>query len=711
MAEADKFEMMEVLTKKQEEERKRKLKAKKRNYIIGFSCLGAGVITLSVIYTLSATIWLKDIASLPYVTYTYSANPNGEKVATITKFNPQIVDKNGMKYEEYPSKFIIPETVNGLKVTGIANSAFANFTKLETIVMPNTIEYIGDYAFYGCTNLANIKFSDNITHLGAEAFEETAYLKNLDEDNVHVISDILYKVGYNVIQPNTVLVENKDSVIPDKFKGSDFNYVYFDEWNDEISQWSNGLFTGNKNIVYVEIPSYIESVPNDTFKNATNLKGVSLTSSTKRIGKSAFANCNNLSDIAINESVVSIGEEALMGTAIVDINLPETMEHIGNGAFKNCLSIEEFSWPSNLNIPDYAFYGCENLTSFVFDEGGYENINYIGKSAFKNTSLTEFTFPMNVTVVSESVLENVDELETVYMYEGRLEYDHFDNEVFYGIGTIQPKAFKTKDGKTSNLKSIVLIDENQNKLTPYNKVTLPKTLQVVSTSSSSGSIFANTAITEFTFPANVLKTSPSMFENALNLKKVNFETRHIGTSFTGIQYISFKTFANTGLEEIVIPDSVTTIEANAFENSKLLKKVTLPGDDSNLTTIPSALFLGCESLESVNINKNIYTIKTQSFTKTYNLEYVYIPHDNPNKLTIEKFAFQDVRKEGEGKMPIYLNVSKDEVNSIRMPEPVIEVDDKGNEVLVSAGWYDTTCQVYWKGMWEFVDGVPTPKKG
>lgn len=711
MAEADKFEMMEVLTKKQEEERKRKLKAKKRNYIVGFSLLGVGVITLSVIYALSATIWLKDIASLPYVTYTYSAEPNGEKVATITKFNPQIVEKDGQKYEEYPSKFIIPETVNGLKVTAIANSAFANFTKLETIVMPDTIEYIGDYAFYGCTNLANIEFSKNITHLGAEAFEETAYVKNLDENKVHVISDILYKVGNNVIQPNTVLVKNEDSIIPDKFKGNQFNYVYFDDWNDEINQWSNALFTGNKNLVYVEIPSYIEYIPNDTFKNASNLIGVSLTSSTKRIGNSAFANCTNLSDIEINESVVSIGDEALMGTGIENINLPETMENIGNGAFKNCLNIVEFNWPSNLNIPDNAFYGCENLKSFTFDEAGYKNIQYIGKSAFKNTSLEEFTFPMNVSVVSESVLENVDELKTIYMYEGRIEYDHFDNEVFYGIGTIQPNAFKTKDGSTSNLKSVVLLDENQNKLTPENKVTLPKTLQVVSTSSSSGSTFANTSISEFTFPANVTKTAPSMFENALNLKKVNFETRHIGTSYSGIQYISFKTFANTGLEEIVIPDSVSTIEANTFENSKLLKKVVLPGDNSKLVTIPSSLFLGCESLESVNINKNIYTIKTQSFTNTYSLEYVYIPNDNPNKLTIEKYAFQDVRRQGEGKMPIYLNVSKDEVNSIRMPEPVIEVNEDGQEAVVSAGWYDTTCQVYWKDMWEFVDGVPTPKKG
>lgn len=730
MAEIDKFEMMEVLTKKQEEERQRKAKAKKRNYIVGFSITAALLVCLAVIYTLSATIWLVDVASLPYVTYSYSADNNGEKTATITKFNPEVIEKDGVSVQVYPHKFVIPKTVNGLKVTGIANSAFANFTELETIIMPDTIEYIGDYAFYGCTNLKNITFSKNISHLGEGAFDATAYWNNLSESEVHVIADILYKVGSDVIEPNTVLLYNEDSYIPDVFNSGSYKYIYMEDWGDEINQWSNALFADNDNVVYVEIPSFINEIPENSFKNCKNLMGVGLTDSTTRIGDGAFSNCTSLIHVEINESVISIGSEAFLNTGISDITLPSTMENIGSGAFKNCLNIVNFTWPSNLNIPVSAFEGCTNLTSFSFDESGYEQISAIGSKAFKDTSLSEFTFPKNVQVIAESVLENVDELETVYLYQGKLTYDHYDNEVLLGVTRIEPNAFKGSTGQNSKLSSIILLDDNKNKVTPAGELNFPISLQNTATSSSSGSIFANTSVSKVTFPANVSKTAPDMFANDLNLKEVNFELKHVGTQYVGMKYIGFRSFYNTGLENIVIPNTVETIESNAFENSAMLKNVTLPDETSKFTTISSSLFAGCVSLESVNINSNIYTIKQQAFVKNYSLNFVYIPFndlsetasdDAKSKLTIEPGTFAQAREEGsDTKLAIFLNIKESNADNNRMPSPIFEVDNEGNYVLdehgerimKSAGWYDDTCKVYWKGMWEFNDqGVPTPIVG
>lgn len=92
----------------------------------------------------------------------------------------------------------------------------------------------------------------------------------------------------------------------------------------------------------------------------------------------------------------------------------------------------------------------------------------------------------------------------------------------------------------------------------------------------------------------------------------------------GRKTINDEEFRENDYEEIIIPDSVTSIGTQAFQNSKKLKKVTL---SKNLKILGDAAFAGCSSLESVEIPKSLTYIPRVCFADCINLKKV-ITHDN-----------------------------------------------------------------------------------
>ena len=62
-------------------------------------------------------------------------------------------------------------------VTSIGRSAFVNFSKLQTVSLPNTLTSIGESAFNGCSALTSIVIPDSVTHMGDFAFNECKNLK------------------------------------------------------------------------------------------------------------------------------------------------------------------------------------------------------------------------------------------------------------------------------------------------------------------------------------------------------------------------------------------------------------------------------------------------------------------------------------------------------------------------------------------------------
>lgn len=73
---------------------------------------------------------------------------------------------------------VIPEEVNGVKVTTIAGNAFAS-CGLNSVVIPESVTSIGGAAFYS-NNLTTIKLPSNLKYIGGSAFREN----NITEFNI-----------------------------------------------------------------------------------------------------------------------------------------------------------------------------------------------------------------------------------------------------------------------------------------------------------------------------------------------------------------------------------------------------------------------------------------------------------------------------------------------------------------------------------------------
>lgn len=79
------------------------------------------------------------------------------------------------------SKVILPQTLES-----IGNDAFSRCEILKIIEIPNSVTYIGYGAFFGCYSLENIKIPDNINEIGNQAFYEC----NLSDEAIEKIKSI-----------------------------------------------------------------------------------------------------------------------------------------------------------------------------------------------------------------------------------------------------------------------------------------------------------------------------------------------------------------------------------------------------------------------------------------------------------------------------------------------------------------------------------------
>ena len=104
----------------------------------------------------------------------YNINGNGTSVSVTYK------DTN---YNSYSGTVNIPATVtyNGstYNVTSIGLSAFNNCTDLIRVVIPNSVQYIMNYAFQNCTGLINITLPESLSAVYNNVFGGCTSLKSI----------------------------------------------------------------------------------------------------------------------------------------------------------------------------------------------------------------------------------------------------------------------------------------------------------------------------------------------------------------------------------------------------------------------------------------------------------------------------------------------------------------------------------------------------
>ena len=105
------------------------------------------------------------------------------------------------------------------------------------------------------------------------------------------------------------------------------------------------------------------------------------------------------------------------------------------------------------------------------------------------------------------------------------------------------------------------------------------------------------------------------FDGCSNLKTIEFEE--------GITQIPTGIFGNTGLENVKIPDTVTSIGERSFADCTKLEKIIF---SEKIETINGRAFLGCSSLKSVSLPDSITSMDTEIFSGCTSLSSVKLPN-------------------------------------------------------------------------------------
>lgn len=386
--------------------------------------------------------------------------------------------------EEYAGDIIIPSTVNynnmdylvtsigigafsqryGLtsitipeSVKTIERYAFAYCYNLSSIIIPRNVSHIGENAFAVCKNLNTIIFPDNITSIEHGAFHKTAWYDNQPDGTIY-IGNVLY--DYKGTMPANTVIEIRDGttcitqstfkdctnltsiIIPESVVS--IGYAAFEGTN-----WYNDQPDG---IIYINnvLYKYKGTMPANTT--------IDIKSGITSISHSAFDGCMNLTAINIPNSVTHIGDMAFRDCNFTSIILPESLEEIGNAAFQYCENLTSIIIPGSVvNFGYEVFYSCDRLNSVNILEG----VTKIGGNVFENCiNLTSISIPNSVKSIAGGTFRNCRNLTSINIPSNIEKFDSYTFEGCVNLSTVTiPSSVKTIEECAfkwcSNLTSIV----------------------------------------------------------------------------------------------------------------------------------------------------------------------------------------------------------------------------------------------------------------
>ncbi len=297
-------------------------------------------------------------------------------------------------------------------VTEIGDMVFENCEKLESIVIPETLEEIGASVFGGCSSLQDIDLPNKPLALDHNTFYGSAYY----EDKSNWENGVLYVDNY-------LLAINSDFL----------NLSEYEVKEGTIAIAINAFLNNAQNLTKITLPEGLKLIGDKAFSSLYKLESINIPSSVDTIGYNAFAstgifnNSTNWSDNGlyidgwlVNVQNTKISEfevkEGTIGVSngsdvsfipsrarkITKLTLPSTLRYIGKNSFKQLTLIKEISLGGSLEfIKEGAFAVCSSLEKVNLDE--CTNLALIGDQAFSQAKISEITIPESVLEMGELV--------------------------------------------------------------------------------------------------------------------------------------------------------------------------------------------------------------------------------------------------------------------------------------------------------------------
>lgn len=583
---------------------------------------------------LSALLFATSVVANAVVVETHSGTNVWVQYDTEDESKTCMVIQCPDKDKPYRDKVVIPETVDGRKVTTIQFDAFQNCTQLTELVIGGNVTYIPIGSFIGCTGLKVVSFQpgEGKLNLNERSYMCGAFLE-CPVDSVYIDRDL----------EHTCPPFKKHGHLYDLNEGEFENELRAIKFGPNITEVCHELFHYCTGLGTVRIPSHIKKIDYDAFGECRADKFIIETSDelleTEWAGNSGasprgdflkfskimevvidrpisggFGDCHDIDSIVMGPH--SVGKDYMFYKSFVkhariacknigfrmftdnwylsSLILEEGVETIGAGAFENCTSLTEVNFPDSYNnvmtggeAPGGCFNNCTSLKKFTNFKP-----EVVPGTMFSNcTALESAKFMEPTRIISSGAVAGCPNLKEIVIpstvieaynigpYEGGVDLVRFDDSdrpmMIYRSDIWQGTAHKVYFGRTFSFEN--QSDWSHTGYTPFNNYVMGESVEF-----------------------GPLVTS--IFAKQLNendkLKEVI-----IGP---GVKYIGWYSIGNCkSLEEIVIPCNVEEIAEYAFAGSDNLKRIIFETAEADYNTRAegSTLKIGANAFTSPNIEE------------------------------------------------------------------------------------------------------------
>ena len=371
-------------------------------------------------------------------------------------------------------------------------------------------------------------------------------------------------------------------------------------------------FKGSRILAFTELEYFtgITDIAKEEFIDCASLVNISLPKQITNIGTNAFSGCTNLKKVNIpdlsawckidfsgsNANPLNNGAKLYInGVEQTNITIPSDITEIKFCAFANCSSLTSVTIPDSVNgsIGSSAFEGCSRLTSVTIGN----SVTQIKESAFSGcNSLKSVTIGNSVNSIGAEAFSSCGSLTSV--------------TIGNSVTSIGAQAFYDCTGELIVNSKIVETDYNRENYpsckpsyagypgwlcgAKFTKLTIGDNITKI----GDYAFYNCNSLTSVTIPDSVTSIGGYAFDGCDSLTDVYvniadlaaYATSNNTYNFTGNIHLLVN---GSEITELVIPDSVTSIESYAFRGCSSLTSVTIP---DSVTSIGSYAFQDCSSL-------------------------------------------------------------------------------------------------------------------